>query len=1239
MKSTTRLVTVILLLSAHALYTRAQTITGSITGRITDATGAVIPNAMVQLTEQHTNVSVSTKVLSDGNFTFPDLLPGDYSITVEATGFKRLVQQHLVLTASERLSTGTLKLEVGSVTQSITVTAAATPIQTTSSELSGNIDVHQIDNELSIGGDWMSLLRTIPGVSETSTGPEGSGSLGGSTTPYVNGVRNIYNNTQLDGMSASPRPGQGVDASPNNYSVAEIKVETAGYEAQYGSDAPGVNIQVVTKNGTNQFHGSAYYFNRNEDYNANSWFDNFNGVPRSRYRYNRIGGNIGGPIFIPGHFNKGRNKLFFFYSEEYWPISSPVIQEFMMPTQAQVNGDFSQTPEQGIVNPSPATQYINIKMPGEPISSCAATGTTGSLSGCWDYNGKLDVINPADINPNSQYFVNLLYQTATTQPGWIPETNTSVTKGNYNYIFDSTADNPTGQQIARIDYDPTEKLRMYANILFTQSNNNAYNSAANDLKWLMKVNYYTPRADLVYDITYTFSPTLLNEFNIGRSYFKESQLYTQSQLALATKSSSGYNLPQLYPADNPLNLLPAVGFGSSNLSNAPSYGWDSRFPMHDVAQVYQITDNLTKVIRSHSLMFGFQFLTGHYLQAHSSSGTPEGSISFSPDSSNINDSYYGYANAVEGLFDTYSEPTRRDDYNPGFLDPEWFAQDSWRLNPKLTLNYGARFMVVPANTLEIGGNFVPALYSASQAPTLYGYAPGGQQAINPLTGQLYPKAYAGDFVPNTGNIADGLISTLSHSGYPSTLINGTGFHVSPRVGFSYDPLGNGKMAIRGNFGAFLYPGQVEGQAGDMTHEPPIEYQPEQFYGNIGGITGGSGLLSPSSFGAAFEEHPQQVAIYSYALQIQQEIGFGTVFTIGYDGNVQRHMTGSTNINEIPYYSQFLPQNNYCASASGCTAGAANSGYEPLPTVFYVPYPGYNTITYRTTTYNGNYNSLQVSLLHHYANGLEFDLAYTWSKAMDFADEYDSGVATYEPIRFWNYGPESETPQQNLAINYLYALPNVRNSWSNFFTKPVLNGWQLTGIVTYFDKIPSTLGGYSTVDSVVGSGSGGGDGLRNLVSGNFNSGGLHHKPNNFASPTWFNINPVSRPTTGVYDIVTGQVVPSNGFTGNEATIIYPPGFWNFDTALFKDFKIHDRVTFQLRVETYNTFNSPEFNGVNTGPKFSAFTGGQTIPTLYGPTMINGASTQTNAAFGELSGTASEAAGGFGRVMQLAGRINF
>ncbi|HVH86916.1 MAG TPA: hypothetical protein VM912_09335, partial [Terriglobales bacterium] len=410
-----------------------------------------------------------------------------------------------------------------------------------------------------------------------------------------------------------------------------------------------------------------------------------------------------------------------------------------------------------------------------------------------------------------------------------------------------------------------------------------------------------------------------------------------------------------------------------------------------------------------------------------------------------------------------------------------------------------------------------------------------------------------------------------------------------------------------------------GQEGDMTHNPPIEFVPTQYYGSVNGFTTAGGLIGPPSFGSAFQEQPQEPKIYGAGLEIQQAVGFGTVLSVGYVGNTTRHLTGQTNINEVPYGAEFLPQNQYCSSLG---SGGTCKTYSVLPDNFFRPYPGYNALTYRTTGFDSNYNSLQVQVTRRYANSLEFGLAYTWSRYMDFADEYDSGVATYQPLRVWNYGPANEDHRNNLVVNYLYDFPKVRGAWSNFAAKAILDGWQLSGIASYISGNPTSIS-YSTVDSV--NTTGGGDGARIVLAGD----PIEGAPHRWAQ--YFNTSAVQRPTTGAYNITTGQQVYSNGVSRMQPLVT--PGHANFDTALFKNFTVHERYQVQLRLETYNTLNSPEFDAVNNAAKFSAFTGGQTVNTINGPVMVNGTSTQVNAQFGQISGSAGP------RTLQLAGRINF
>src|SRR6202046_4504035 len=364
-KSPLRLVAVVTILSCFALPGRAQTSSATISGHVVDQSQGVVAKAKVTLINQRTNVIVTTQVRPNGDFIFADVQPGTFSVSVQAPGYKELKQVDLRLSASQNLSTGTLTLQIGEVSQSVTVAAAITPLQTTSSERSGVLDTEQLENLLAIGRDSMALTRVLPGVVEPGgSGGYGSSSLGTSGTPTVNGVNSEYNLATIDGVTGNTRGLNTLDTPLNMDAVQQMTLLGSNYQAQYGKTAGG-NFNFVTKNGTNQFHGGVYYYFRNEDLNANAYFNKFgNSQPRPRYPYNTIGGTIGGPIYWPGHFNRNKDKLFFFVSVEDSPITSPDgLKNYMVPTQAQVNGDFSQTYNQGTATQSAST-LIPIRLPG-----------------------------------------------------------------------------------------------------------------------------------------------------------------------------------------------------------------------------------------------------------------------------------------------------------------------------------------------------------------------------------------------------------------------------------------------------------------------------------------------------------------------------------------------------------------------------------------------------------------------------------------------------------------------------------------------------------------------------------------------------------------------------------------------------------------------------------------------------------------------------------------------------------
>jgi hypothetical protein len=1145
---------------------KAQSSSGTISGRVVDSTGAIVVGAEVDLVNQSTGAMVKTKVLSHGDFTFPDVQPGMFTVIVKSQGYKEFQKKNLTLSSSERLSAGTITLAVGSVTESVTVSADITPVQVNSAERSGLLDAKQMDNLLNEGRDFTGLLRTIPGVVGGS----------GSTLPTVNGVRSVYNSASVDGVTGSVREGR-IDTYPNLDDIAEVKVLSANYQAEYGKATGGAVINVVTKSGTRDFHGTLYYYMQNEAFNADSWFNKYNGIDRPKSRQNTVGGNIGGPIFWPGHFNSARNKLFFFYSQEYLPNKNPGgLKKYTVPTALERAGDFSQTYNSGTITQDNTT-LIRIKNPASsgacPINS-AAPGP-----GCFPGNKITGPLNPSIVALMNLY----------PMPNF---SNLAVSKNSYNYVTNYTKDNLGTQEVFRIDYYPTEKLHMFGRGELQTGNNDGYNSTVNPVPWLISGNYKTTNPNFAFNVTYTATPTIVNELTLGTAGWSENNIYAKSQLDKIRKGPNGYNLAQIYPANNKLNLVPGLKWG---VSDSADIKYDSRFPLQDQVRLYSLTDSVTKVWGRHVIKIGVDLQTDSYLQAHAAAGQPEGAFDFSRNTNNANDSNYGYANGLLGNFNNYTEPSNRFDYDPTSNVVDWYTQDQWKVTHKLTLDYGLRYMWASGLKLKTGANFVPSMYDPNQAPVLYipttkKDSNGKAQAQDPTTGQYVSAAAVGLFVPNTGNLANGTFK-VNTPGLPAGLVYGNGILVAPRIGFAFDPFGLGKTVIRGGFGIFYNEGAIMGQEGDMSHNPPNSFVPEQFYGSVDNFLTAGGLFGPPNVGRAIDLHVKQTSTHNASLGIQQEIGFGAVLDVAYVGTFGRHLSGQQNINEVPYGAHFLAANQFQG--------------KPLPDNFYRAYPGYGSINYQRGFLTSNYNALQVQVTRRFHNGLEFGLAYTWAKSMDYADSYDGSVPLYDDLRSTTYGPGGDDHRHNLVVNYLYSLPKGSRIWSNFATRAVLDNWQISGIASYLSGGPDkiTFGTKTGVDLT-----GGGDSARAYLTGNPLTGAPH------TFNEWFNTSVVQEPSAVTVDQTTGQVTLSNGNAPKVS--LFDPGVMNFDTALFKNIPIAEgRVAVQFRAETYNTLNHPEFNGVDTGASFDA------------------KGNQVNATFGQINSS------GGPRTMQLALRINF
>ena len=1122
-----------------------QSVNGLISGSVLDPQGAAIAGAAVTVTDQLTTTSQRTKTTKNGSFIFPEIRPGTYTLTVEYKGFERLEQVGILLLTADRRSVGNLVMKVGSDTQLVTVTAENAPVETTSSEQSSVISAIEMAALPVIGNDYMALTKTIPG--STYLG-EGNGSLSnGSSQASFMGINQA---------SAAYVSTNGVFSSIGNVSsdstptvlanIQDVKVLVSGYEPEYGK-ALGAVLNVTTKSGTTDYHGSLWYAFRNEDLNANDYFNNRTGQARSRYRYNTITGTLGGPVFIPHMVDRHRNKLFFFVSYDNEPSTVPQgLNEIRMPTALERAGDFSQSFFPGSANLIPIYNPITHQQyPGNVV--------TGG------------------IVPEMQKFLQ-----------WLPSpnfTNTAVSQGVYNYVVNAVADNPTNQESVRLDYSPNDKWRIFGRWQRGFFGSTGINEPGIYAGWNGPQSYNNTNNRYELNATYTINASLVNEVSGGYVLNHEVTSLPESTLEGFQMTSTGINFPQLYPATNPLGMLP--GFNFLDLTKGPSFSYDPRFPMNNHTYGLSVADNLTFVHKNHQMKFGVYFDDEHQNQPHhAGNGNPGGY--FNLNGANPNSPYnvgYSFAEILLGYFDSSTQVTNLVDDSNTAKALQWYGQDNWQVSRRLSINFGSRFSydIPQAITGAQGSALNFDLYSAAASPVLYQpvMVNGVRMMQNPLNGQTYPAAYEDQYVPGSGTLASGS-ATVGSSAWRG-LFGSRGVLGEPRFGFAYDLFGDGTTAIRGGVGTFYAMRTFSGTIyGDIINPPSI-YYPTSYYGNVTDEAAQPGLVSPPS--TNYSNHSARLPYSnSWSLGVQRAVGFNSVLSVAYVGSISRNGPYSYNRNEVPYGAEFLPANQDPTSGT------------PLPDDYFRPYPGYSNIYDSEWGDRSSYHSLQVTFNRRLSHGLAYGVSYTYSKALD-----DRRSTTYLPASI-TYGPASTDMRNRLIANWVYDLPKVSPHWNNLVSRTALDGWQLSGIASFISGEPQAVTLSTTNSENI---TGGGDGAQVNING---SAILSRGKRTFDH--FFNPNVFSLPAIG-------QV----GTSWNGAAY-YGPGVNNWDIVLSKNFRIKERADLQLRTETYNTFNHAQWSTVNSAAQFDPATGAQ-----------------VNSALGMVTADRGP------RLMQLALRLNF
>lgn len=1169
------LITIALL--AFAASASAQTITGSISGAVADSTGGMIPSATVTLVSDKTGQTRTAATNGEGRFNFAALQPGSYSLKIEQQGFQAFEQRNIILSANENLALGDLKLQPGQVSETVSIMSEGAVIDRESSDLTGRLTADQINLISTKGRDITSLLRLLPGTSNNDD-IEGAGDGFGTDLPNISGQRGRSTVPTIDGLFAGEPSGSNkLSMTINQDAVAEVKVLRNNYGAEYGNNG-GAIINIVSKGGGQNYAGSVYYFLRNESLNATPFFNNKQRLRKPLYRHLYPGGNFSGPLPLP-QFGEGgkfwlKDKAFFFFAYEKPHQITPNDPRFVtVPTALERAGDFSQS-----INSTNAKVFVrDPTLPG----NCTAADT----SGCFRDPSRATAANPLGLNiiPVARFNASGL-----ALLNYFPLPNTAGGSGGaaFNYVAQSPTDVPKRSMVLRFDVRPTNNDTIYWKYQWWTSDNLGTGTSGwpgnDNNRWGIKSHYLYKDDGWSANWTRVINANVVNEFNFGMRHDSEGFIPGDGEIERLQRASLNYTAPQLFPQNNHLGTIPRVtnwGGVRGPTNGVANINWLDRWG--EVGNDYikpSFANNLTITKGDHSLKFGVYY--ERLKNGEAPGGQWSGVFNFAGNDSNftaaLGNTGYAYANALIGNFRNYQESTARPFTNLRLTQVQWYAADQWKLNRKLTVNYGMRFGYhSPFQQIDgQGSNFVPALFNPAQAVALYTSAcavsftppatcPTAQRrARNPITGELIPLVGAnaglvGAIVPGSGNANNGLVLGIDPSttpGFRST----TPIDFEPRLGFAWDVTGEGKSVIRLHAGIYHAPRVGGGTTGgNLVNNQPANRAFSIDFGNINNLASltGTAITRPSTINAV-EEESHTPSIYNFTFGLQQDIGFKTIMEVSYVGSFARHLGQRININGVP---------------DGARLGTNNidpvTG-QRIGNDFLRPFRGYADINMVTWAGTSNYNSLQVQVERRYATGLLYGVAYTYSKSFDYANDDSSDTMFGRPYKDFNYATSDFDQTHILTVNYIYDIPGLGRKLDNGFVKAIFDNWQLSGTTSYASGKPKNItvtynGGVTDI-------TGGQDNARanTICDPMRNISGADPT----GTPYVINVNCFARPTT----------LGSIGNTPRNS--LRMPSIFNSDVALFKNIPLGETRSLQLRWEVYNVFNHTNFRDIDAGLVF-------------------------------------------------------
>ena len=1009
-------------LAAHAA--AAQTVVGRISGTVKDSSGAVIPGAAVTVTNAATNLERAVKADEDGFYTVTNLPVGTYTVSVEQTGFKKAVVTDISLTADARLTVDPV-LEAGQVSESVLVTGAVgETVNTTSGEVARVVDSQQVQNLALNGRNYVQLLSLIPGVAQTTDDQlELSTSLA-TNQQSINGNRGQMTNMTVDGgtnlqsgSNASQINNVGIDF------IQEVKVQTSNFSAEYGRNS-GAQVNVVTRSGGNEFHGSAFEFVRNDRLDARNAF----APVRPTLRYNDYGYSFGGPI--------KRDKFFFFGGQEWKKIrrlAAPVVRT--VPTLAELNGDFSfrLRGADGIVG----TNDDGVLKDPSSTQPC----TTANRAGCFGgTNVAARNIIPADrITADGRAIANV-YR---AMIGLATSYNNAPV-GN-NIIFQQPNPLDYREDILRLDYRFSPKHTVYGRYIHDQNVLiDPFGTFITSQMPTVPSERSRPGTSVQLAYTWVITPNVINEAKTNWSWVSQ---HIPPAGEFWKRETYGFKYTQLFPAgglyENSIPDTAITGFAS--------FAGAARSLVSPTTDI-MVGDNVTWVRGNHTFKTGAVVYRNRIDQ--NGRTTYAGNVSFST-SGNTRTSNNALADALLGNFRTYSEAALDPMGFFRFTQTEAFVSDSWKVMPRLSLELGVRYqfgtpIYTQANNLA---NFDPSLYDPAQAVTVLS---NGTIDLTKGGNRFNGLVRAGSGVPaeELGRVPGGDSAAVRAvpTGAPRGLYKGHHYFM-PRVGFAWSPFGDNRTSIRGGFG--MYYDRVEGNIiFPSLGNPPFSSSAQFSNANLSNITGGSTTVAPFDTLNAIDPNLDTPYTESFSLSVQRELPFGIFAEAAYVGNLGRHLIRQPDINQ--------------ASFAALIARAALPSAQQPDVNSLRPYKGYSAIRMRLSDSTSNYHGLQL-----YATKRKGDtrmtLSYTFSKVLTDASGFnDNPEDAFN--RDYNYGPASFDRRHIFAATYTYTLGLFRRTHG--FVKALLDGYELSGITRmqsggYFSVTANTSTGSRRADYVGG----------------------------------------------------------------------------------------------------------------------------------------------------------------------------